>query len=94
MCEEPGSRSRYSDWLTAGRPRGRSSSTGRVKNVLFSTSSRSALGPTQPPVQWVQGALSTGVKRQEREADHSSPASAEVKKMWFYTSSPPHAFVA
>jgi hypothetical protein len=28
-----------------------------------------------------QGALSPGVKRQWREADHSPPASAEVKKM-------------
>jgi hypothetical protein len=29
--------SRYSDWLRAGRPRGWSSSPGRVKNFLFST---------------------------------------------------------
>jgi hypothetical protein len=26
--------------------------------------------------------------------DHSPPASAEVKKMWIYTSTPPYAFVA
>jgi hypothetical protein len=31
------------------------------------------------------GALSPGVKRQEREADHLPPTSAEVKKMWIYT---------
>jgi hypothetical protein len=37
-------------------------------------------GPTQPPVQWVPGALSPGVKRQGREADSSSPSSAEVTK--------------
>jgi hypothetical protein len=48
-------------------------------------SSRPALGPTQ----WVPGALSPGVKWQGRKADHSSPASAEVKKMWIYTSTPP-----
>jgi hypothetical protein len=42
-----------SDWLRAIRPKGRSSSPGRVKNILFSTSSRPALGPTQPPIQWV-----------------------------------------
>jgi hypothetical protein len=52
---------------------------------LFSKSSRLALGPIQPLVQWVSGALSPDVKRQGREADHSPPASAEVKKMWIDT---------
>jgi hypothetical protein len=84
----------YSDWLRAGRARCRSSSPGRVKNVLFSTPSRPALGFTQPRIQWVPGALSPGVKRQGREADHSPPPSAEVKKMWIYTSTPPYAFMA
>jgi hypothetical protein len=32
------------------------------------------------------GALSPGVKRQEREADHSIPTLAEDKKTWIYTS--------
>jgi hypothetical protein len=54
---------------------------GRVKNFLFPTS-RAAPRPTQPPIQWVPGALSPGVKRQRREADHSPPVSAETKKMW------------
>jgi hypothetical protein len=49
---------------------------------------------TQHPIQWIPGALSPGVKLQEREADHSPPASAEVKKMWFYTSTPPYVFMA
>jgi hypothetical protein len=40
---------------------------------------RTALGPTQPHIQWVPGALSLGVKRPWREADHSPPPSAEVK---------------
>jgi hypothetical protein len=30
----------------------------------------SALGPTQPSIQWVPGVLSLGVKRLGREADH------------------------
>jgi hypothetical protein len=47
---------------------------------LFTTASRTALGPTQPPIQWVQGALSSGVKQQAREADHSPPSSAEVRE--------------
>jgi hypothetical protein len=55
-------------------------------NFLFITVSRAALGPTQPPIQWVPGALSLGVKRPGREADHSPPSSAEVKKVWSYTS--------
>jgi hypothetical protein len=47
---------------------------------LFSTSSRTVLGPTQSPIQWVPGALSLGVKWPGREADHSPPSSAEVKE--------------
>jgi hypothetical protein len=31
-------------------------------------------------IQWVPGALSPGVKRPGREADHSFPSSAEVKE--------------
>jgi hypothetical protein len=40
------------------------------------------------------GALSPEVKLLEREADHSPPISAEVKKIWIYTSTPPYAFMA
>jgi hypothetical protein len=61
-----------------------SSSPGRVKNFLFSRSSRPALRSNQPPIQWVP----LGVKRPGREVDHSPPTSAEVKKMWIYTSTP------
>jgi hypothetical protein len=43
------------------------------------TASRTALGPTQPPIQWVPEALSLGAKRPRREADHSPPSSAVVK---------------
>jgi hypothetical protein len=49
-------------------------------NFLFSTVSRSVLGPTQPPTQWAPGAFSSGIKWPEREADHSRPTSVEVKK--------------
>jgi len=40
---------------------------------------RLALGPIQPPIQWVTGALSMGGKRPEREADHSPPSNSDVK---------------
>jgi hypothetical protein len=93
VLKEPGYRTRYSDWLRAGRPRCRSSDPCRVKNVLFSTLSRPTLEPTESPVQWVPGVLSPGVKRPGREPDHSHPASAEVKKMWIYTSTTPYAFM-
>jgi len=38
---------------------------------FFTTASRTALEPTQPPIQWIPGALSLGVKRSGCEADHS-----------------------
>jgi hypothetical protein len=47
---------------------------------LFTTASRTALGPTQPPIQWVSGALSLGIKWPGRETDHSPPSNAEVKE--------------
>jgi hypothetical protein len=48
--------------------------------LLFTTLSRMALGPTQPSIQWVRGALSLGVQRLGREADHSPPSSADVEE--------------
>jgi hypothetical protein len=47
------------------------------------------LGPTQPPIQRVSGALSLWVKRSGREADHSPPSSAEDKEcveLYFHSS--------
>jgi hypothetical protein len=61
---------------------------------LFTTASRAALGPIQPPIHWVSGALSLGVKRPGCEAEHSPPSSAEVKNAWSYTSTPQYAFMA
>jgi hypothetical protein len=51
-------------------------------------------GPPNLLSNWLLGALSPGVKRQGREAENSPPASAEVKKMWIYTSTPTYAFKA
>jgi hypothetical protein len=73
-----------------GRPRGRSPSPGRGDIFLFSTLSRPHLGPTQSANKWVPAALSPGVKRQGRVADHSTPTNAEVKSMWIYNYPLPH----
>jgi len=51
--------------------------------------SRTVLGSIQPPFQGVTGAVSLGVRRLGREADHSPPSSSEVKNAWSYTYTPP-----
>jgi hypothetical protein len=48
---------------------------------LFSTASRMTLGPNEPPIQWVRGGSSPGIKQPWREADHSRP-STEIKNAW------------
>jgi hypothetical protein len=60
--------------------------------------SRIFSSPRRPDRLWgLPSLLSTGyreVKRPKREADHSPPTSAEVKKTWIYTSTPPYVFMA
>jgi hypothetical protein len=61
MPTEPGYLSQYSVWLRTGRlgfdPRK------RQRIFPLTSASRPALAPTQPPIQWVPGAHSPGVKR-------------------------------
>jgi hypothetical protein len=64
----------------------------RARIFLF-TMSRPALGLTQPPIQWLLGALSLGVKWPGHEADHSIPSRAKVKNVWSHTSTPPYIFL-
>jgi hypothetical protein len=64
-----------------------------IKNFLFHVI-QTDLGPTLPPIQWVAGVLSTGVKPQMHKADHSATNNAEVKKMWIYTSTPSYISMA
>jgi len=59
-----------------------------LKYCSFSTASRPALGPTQPPIQWVPG-----VKRPRREDGHSPPSSSEVRNAWSYTCITPYVFM-
>jgi hypothetical protein len=59
-----------------------------VESRIFSSTSRTDRS-CDPTIQWVQDSLSPRVKRQGREADHSPPTSAEMKKMWIYTSTLP-----
>jgi hypothetical protein len=52
-----------------------------AEDFPVTSASRPALGPTQPPVQWVTEALSSGGKeRLWHDVDHSPPSNAEVKK--------------
>jgi hypothetical protein len=57
-------------------------------------STRTALGSTQPPFQWVAVTPSPRVKLQGREADHLPPTNAEVKKACIHTFTPPYFFMA
>jgi hypothetical protein len=67
--------------LRAGRLGFWGSIPGEVWEVSSSPSRPDlVLGPNQPPVQWVPGALSLSVKRPGRDADHSPPSSAEFKE--------------
>jgi hypothetical protein len=52
----------------------------------------SGVHPT--PYKMGTGGSFPGVKRQGREADHSPPPSAEVKKMWIYTFTHLYLFMA
>jgi hypothetical protein len=46
---------------------------------LFSTTSRLALEPAQPLLQWIPGALSLEVKQPGHEADYSVPSSPKLE---------------
>jgi hypothetical protein len=58
-------------------------------NFKFTISSTHSLGPTQPPVWWLSGTLSLGLKGPEFEADHQPPTTAEVKTTSIYRCTAP-----
>jgi hypothetical protein len=48
-------------------------------NFIHPKACRLDLSTTQPPLQWIPGTLSPGIKGPGREADHSPASSAEIK---------------
>jgi hypothetical protein len=93
-ADKPGSLSQYSVRLRAGRPGDRGSIAGEGERIFpLASVSRPALGPTQPPVQWVPGGPFPGGKaRPGRDADHSLLVSRS--RMSRSYTSPPSVFVA
>jgi hypothetical protein len=83
-------------WLRGGRPDGLSSIPGRGERIFPLTSeSRPALRPTQPPVQWVPGDISPGLRRGRGVTLTTHPHLVPRSRMSrSYTSSPTSAFVA
>jgi hypothetical protein len=49
------------------------------ETLLLSELSRPATGHIHSPIQWVSEDVSLGVRRSEREADHSFSSNIEVK---------------
>jgi hypothetical protein len=56
---------------------------------LFTTVSRTALVPTQPPIQWVKRALFLGVKRPGVKLTTHIHLVPRSKNEWRFTSTPP-----
>jgi hypothetical protein len=61
--------------------------------MIFSKASKLVLRSTQPLVQLIPAALSRGVKRPGREADHSPLYTVEVKNAYSCTYTPTYVFV-
>jgi hypothetical protein len=55
---------------------------------------RKYVGPAQCLIEWVLGALSTGLKRPGSETDRSPPTGAKVKKTRIYRPIPPYVLTA
>jgi hypothetical protein len=63
-----------------------------VGHLLETVQTGSGVHPTSYKIG--TGGSFPGVKRQGREANHSPPTSAEVKKMWIYRSTLLFVFMA
>jgi hypothetical protein len=63
-----------------------------VTSIFDVVQTGSGVHPTSCPMG--TGGSFPGVKWPVREADHSPLASAEVRKMWIYISTPPYTLMA
>jgi hypothetical protein len=80
--------------LGLGDKGGGSSIPGRVKKFSLLQIVQTGSGVHQTSYKMGTGGSFLGVKRQGREADHSPPTSAKVKKMWIYTFILPYVIMA
>jgi hypothetical protein len=83
--------SQFSVWLRTGRPDDRRSIPGKGKSIFpVAPVSRPHLVPTYPPVQWVPGSLSPGLKRGRGVTLTTHPLLVPTSRMGrSYISSPP-----
>jgi hypothetical protein len=65
---------------------------GQEFSLLHVVQIGSGIHPTSYPIDTYRSF--PGGRAPESESDHSPPASAEVKEMWIYTSTPPYVFMA
>jgi hypothetical protein len=69
--------------LRAGRPELYSPQAQEI--FLYFTASRPALGPTQPPIQWVSGPLSPRARRQVRETHLYLVSRSRIMELYVYS---------
>jgi hypothetical protein len=89
---QPGLLSRYSHGLWAGLT-GFNSQQGQVI-LLCSIAYSPALGPTQPPIQWVLGAVSSGGKAAGVWCWPLTSIYCRGQEWWLYNSTPLYVFMA
>jgi hypothetical protein len=78
--------------LRNGRP-GFSSRQGQCRDYSLRHRVQIDLGPTQPPIKWIPGDRTPGIKWPRREADHSPPPDVEVKNNWSYICTLHYVFI-
>jgi len=75
----------------AGLDGGESISGRSTASSIFTTTSRTTQGLTQPPILSILHSPSLRVKQLEHETDHSSHSNAKAKNMEIFTSTLPYA---